>query len=150
MSSSPVDKAPPPDEAGPDAPASPRAPSLAERALHKLEHVHESIEAAGVTVHGASFLMIWWKRLGLARALGLTAILGLPAGGYSTLLYTASRSIPDWVGDFGVRFEAKETHIDLLHLRVVSRDVTLRADARSEPVLMARRTSCDSASSRRR
>ena len=126
MSASPDDKAP-----------ASESHALADRARHRIEQAHETLEAAGVSVHGASFFLIWWRRIGLVRAVGLLVMLLLPAGGYSALFYTATRVIPDWVGDFGVRYEAKETHVDLLHMRVVTRDVSLRADERSEPVFTA-------------
>lgn len=116
---------------------------MLERVRHKIESVHETMEASGADIHGVGFLLTWWRRAGLRWALTLILMIGGPAGAYSTLAYTAARAIPDWVGDFGVRFDARDTEVHLLSMQIVARDVTLRADQRSEPVFTASEVTFD-------
>jgi hypothetical protein len=52
-------------------------------------------------------------------------------------VYTTTRVIPDWVGDFGVEFSARDWDVDLAGLKVTARDVRIARDGRADPVLTA-------------
>jgi hypothetical protein len=67
----------------------------------------------------------------------LLLAMSAPVGGYSLLSYTATHSIPDWIGDFGVEFNAKEWSVHPFSLTAEARDVTLRRDSHSDPVFTA-------------
>jgi hypothetical protein len=111
--------------------------SLGERFRHRLEHINEWIEATGISLHGVNFGLVWWKKAGLRWTVAAFLAVGLPASGYSTLLYSAARAVPDWIGDFGVEFEAEDWDYHLLSMNAVARNVKLRRNARSEPVFTA-------------
>jgi hypothetical protein len=120
----------------PSPPRSPRSPLL-DGLRTRLEKINEWVEATGHGVPGASFVLGWWRRAGLRWAIAAFVALGMPIGGYSTLLHSAVNVLPDWVGDFGVQFEAKEWDLKPLSFDAVARDVTLRRDDRSAPVFTA-------------
>jgi hypothetical protein len=123
---------PPSDAAGPSRRSSPLL-----WVRDRLEAVHGWMESVGVSSNALDFLLAWWRKLGTAGAIAVVLAVVLPAGGYASLAYSTSRSIPGWIGDFGVRFEAEDWDIQVLSLKSVARSVTLRRDERSEPVLTA-------------
>jgi hypothetical protein len=111
--------------------------SVAQRLRARLEAIHNWMESVGFSSSALDFLLAWWRKLGTAGAAAVLLAVILPAGGYASLAYSTSRSIPGWIGDFGVLFEAEDWDIQLLSLKSVARNVKLRRDTRSEPVLTA-------------
>ncbi len=103
----------------------------------KLEAVHHWMESGGFGSNVLDFILIWWRKLGTPGIASLALAVVLPAGGYASLAYSTSHSIPGWIGDFGVQFEAEDWDIHVLSLKSVARNVKLRRDAKSEPVLTA-------------
>jgi hypothetical protein len=118
---------------GDDSSASPRTA----RVITAVERVNHWLEAAHIPIHGLEFLLIWWRKLGTLWMSAFLVALSAPVGGYSLLTYAATHSIPDWIGDFGVEFNAKEWNVHPFSLTAEARDVTLRRDSHSEPVFTA-------------
>ncbi len=108
-----------------------------DRVITTAEKVNHWLEAAHIPIHGLSFLLIWWRKLGTVWFSAFVLALSAPVGGYSLLSYTATHSIPDWIGDFGVEFNAKEWSVHPFSLTAEARDVTLRRDSHSDPVFTA-------------
>jgi hypothetical protein len=108
-----------------------------ERVISAVERVYHWLEAARIPIHGLGFLLIWWRKLGTLWMSALLIAISAPVGGYSLLSYAATHSIPDWIGDFGVQFDAREWSVHPFSLTAEARDVTLRRDAHSDPVFTA-------------
>lgn len=101
------------------------------------EKIYHWLEAAQIPIHGFGFFLAWWRRLGTMWMSAFLLALSAPVGGYSVLSYTATHSIPDWIGDFGVEFDAKEWSVHPFSLTAEAHDVTLRRDSHSDPVFTA-------------
>jgi hypothetical protein len=111
--------------------------TFSERVRQRLERVYEWVEASGMTLHGAAFTLVWWRKAGFRWVVALVLLVGAPVGGYSRLVYSAVHLIPGWISDFGLAFEAKDWEIHPFALTSVARNVTLRRDERSAPVFTA-------------
>jgi hypothetical protein len=118
--------------------ASVPAASLLDRLRQRLEALNEWFEGSGITVPGLNFGLVWWKKAGpVWMTAAFIAVGTISAGGFTALMYRAASSVPDWVGDFGVRFDAEEWDYKVLTLDAVARNVTIRRDERSAPVFTA-------------
>jgi hypothetical protein len=95
------------------------------------------MEGAGISLHGLGFLLVWWKKLGPLWTTALLIAVSAPVGGCSYLSYATAHSVPDWIGDFGVQFDARDWTIHPLSLSAEAHDVTLRRDEHSDPVFTA-------------
>lgn len=115
----------------------PSAPSRSEGVASKAQKILHWLEAAYIPVEGLGFLLTWWRKLGTVWFSAFLLALSAPVGGYSLLTYAATHSIPDWIGDFGVEFNAKEWSVHPFSLTAEARDVTLRRDSHSDPVFTA-------------
>ncbi len=120
-----------PDQEPPD------AESFLEKVRRRLNGIHHWMESTGLGSHALQFILLWWNKLGTAGASAVLLAVILPAGGYATLAHSTSRSIPGWIGDFGVEFEAADWDIHVLSLSATAHEVKIRRDVRSEPVLQA-------------
>ncbi|MEO7190276.1 MAG: hypothetical protein ABI051_04410 [Vicinamibacterales bacterium] len=118
-------------------PQVPHAQPVRNRVIHVVEKVHHWLEAAQIPIHGLGFLLVWWRKLGTVWMTALLLGLSAPVGGYSVLSYATTHSIPDWIGDFGVQFEAREWSVHPFSLTAEAHDVIVRRDAHSDPVLRA-------------
>lgn len=113
-------------------------PSSATGKLRRqVESAHKWLAVSGSGVPGLGIFLFYWKKLGLIWSLPLVFLIAAPLGGYSALAHTTSSVIPDWVGDFGVHFTARDWHIDLMNLSVTARGVSISRTDGDKPVLTA-------------
>jgi hypothetical protein len=103
----------------------------------RLEKIHHWMEGAGISLHIVGFALVWWRKLGTLWTIAVLVAATAPAGGCAVLSYSTTHSIPDWIGDFGVRFDARDWSVHPFSLSAEAHDVTLRRDEHSEPVFTA-------------
>ncbi len=118
-------------------PALARVRPAIERSRHHLEHGLERLKQVGLESHLVEQFVDLWRRVGLARSLGIMLAILVPTSKYVVVPHLASAALETWAQAYGVDVHVRDWSADLVDLKVTAHELVVTPHAKySQPDLV--------------